>query len=154
MYITSLVLWKSSRHRDCGLTVSRFLEIFGSTHITFRLSYCYKARALIIWGFSLPLHSSLSYYLVVGTYTQTAMKMSVHPVRRWETAWADVGSWRWVELTASLYQNPHSGVLCDVIPGVMWTIAFSPEIENVRMISSTGYQHWLLQNPIQVSQLY
>lgn len=105
------------------------MQIFGSTHIAFILPYCYKARALIIGGFSLPLYSSLSYYLVLGMCAQTAMKMSISTRRRREMVWPDVGSWWWVEPRTSLYQHAHSGMFCDDLPGEMRTNVFLPETE-------------------------
>lgn len=105
------------------------MQIFGSAHIAFILPYGYKARVLIIGGFSLPFYSSLSYYLVLGMYAQTAMKMSISTGRRRKMVWADVGSWWWVELTTSLYQHPHCGVLCDDITREMRTNIFLPETE-------------------------
>lgn len=117
VWITSSVLWKSSpsfHHCECGPTVRSERDYYDvlmwsckylALPIAFILPFCYKARALIIRGFSLPLYSSLSYYLVLGTYAQTAVKMSISTGRRREMVWPDVGSWWWVELTTSLYQT-------------------------------------------------
>lgn len=141
VWITSSVLWKSSpsfHHRECGPTVRSERDYYDvlmwsckylALPIAFILPFCYKARALIIRGFNLPLYSSLSYYLVLGMYAQTAVKMSISTGRRREMVWPGVGSWWWVELTTSLYQHPHSGVFCDDLTGETRTNIFLPEAE-------------------------